>query len=117
MGSANKCDQFAPKREQHKYEDNTMTSKEWNLMEIFSKRPQGGTSGRSNNERVGIINTTVTPLPVVYCSPKLSEGRQSSRLSEIMHTSGEMFTVSLFTSSLVFSLYMIHGLVTGGVSW
>ena len=117
MGSTSKCDQFAPKREQHKYEDNTMTSKERNLMEIFSKRPQGGTSGRFSNKRVNIINTTVTPLPVVYCSPKLSEGRQSSRLSDIMHTGGEMFTVSLFTSSLVFSLYMIHGLVTGGVSW
>ena len=117
MGSANKCDQFAPKREQHKHEDNTMTIKEGNIMEMFSKRPQGGILGRSNNKRVNIINSTVTPLPVVYCSPKLSEGRQSSRLSDIMHTGGEMFTVSIFTSSLVFSLYMIHGLVTGGVSW
>ena len=70
-----------------------------------------------DQNRAGIINSTVTPLPVVYCSPRLSEGEQSPRLSEMMHTAGEILTVCIFTSSLVFSLYMIHGLATGGVSW
>ena len=117
MGSANECDQLAPKREQHQPENDTMTKKEVNYMDILANRRTQGAGRTLDRNYMGIINTTVTPLPVVYCSPKLSEGRQSSRLSEIMHTSGEMFTVSIFTSSLVFSLYMIHGLVTGGVSW
>ena len=94
-----------------------MTQKDGISMDILRDTRKQGAARSFERNRLGIINSTVTPLPVVYCSPRLSEGRQSSRLSEIMHTSGEMFTVSLFTSSLVFSLYMIHGLVTGGVSW
>lgn len=86
-------------------------------MDILRDTRKQGAAGSFERNRLGIINTTVTPLPVVYCSPRLSEGRQSSKLSEILHTVGEMITVCIFTSSLVFTLYMIHGLSTGGVSW
>ena len=86
-------------------------------MDILGNTLKQGAARSLDQNRVGIINTTVTPLPVVYCSPRLSEGRQSSRLSELVQVSGEMFTVFIFTASLGFSLYMIHGLVTGGVQW
>ena len=86
-------------------------------MNIFGNTLKHGAARSLHQNRLGIINSTVTPLPVVYCSPRLSEGGQSPRLSEMMHTAGEILTVCIFTSSLVFSLYMIHGLATGGVSW
>ena len=86
-------------------------------MDILRNTLKHGAARSLDQNRVGIINSTVTPLPVVYCSPRLSEGEQSPRLPEMMHTAGEILTVCIFTSSLVFSLYMIHGLATGGVSW
>lgn len=86
-------------------------------MDISGNAKKHGITGHRYANRMRIINSTVTPLPVVYCSPRLSEGEQSPRLSEMMHTAGEILTVCIFTSSLVFSLYMIHGLATGGVSW
>lgn len=86
-------------------------------MDILGNAQKNGITGSCYAKRMHIINSTVTPLPVVYCSPRLSEGEQSPRLSEMMHTAGEILTVCIFTSSLVFSLYMIHGLATGGVSW
>ena len=86
-------------------------------MDMLANRRTQGAAGSFDQKGMRIINSTVTPLPVVYCSPRLSEGEQSPRLSEMMHTVGEILTVCIFTSSLVFSLYMIHGLATGGVSW
>jgi len=94
-----------------------MTQKEGVYMDMLANRRTQGAAGSFDQKRMGIINSTVTPLPVVYCSPSLSEGEQSPRLSEMMHTVGEILTVCILTSSLVFSLYMIHGLATGGVSW
>ena len=94
-----------------------MTQKDGIYMNIFRNTRKQGAARSFERHRLGIINNRVTPLPVVYCSPRLSEGRQTSSLSEFMQTGGEMFTVFIFTSSLGFSLYMIHGLVTGGVSW
>ena len=94
-----------------------MTRKEGICMNILRKMCTQGAAGSFDQKRMGIINSKLTPLPVVYCSPRLSEGGQSPRLSEMMHTAGEILTVCIFTSSLVFSLYMIHGLATGGVSW
>jgi hypothetical protein len=94
-----------------------MTKKDGIYMDMLANRRTQGAAGSFDRRSMGIINSTVTPLPVVYCSPRLSEGEQSPRLSEMMHTAGEILTVCIFTSSLVFSLYMIHGLATGGVSW
>ena len=94
-----------------------MTRKEGICMNILRKMRTQGAAGSFDQKGMRIINSKLTPLPVVYCSPRLSEGEQSPRLSEMMHTVGEILTVCIFTSSLVFSLYMIHGLATGGVSW
>ena len=117
MGCTNECDQFTRKREKHKPEDYTMTKKDSIYMDMLANRRTQGAARSFDQKSMGIINSKLTPLPVVYCSPRLSEGEQSPRLSEMMHTAGEILTVCIFTSSLVFSLYMIHGLATGGVSW
>jgi hypothetical protein len=117
MGCANECDQFTRKREKHEPENNTITRMDGICMNILRKMRTQGAAGSFDQKRMGIINSKLTPLPVVYCSPRLSEGGQSPRLSKLMHTAGEILTVCIFTSSLVFSLYMIHGLATGGVSW
>ena len=80
------------------------------------RRTQG--AGRSLDRKpMRIINNKVTPLPIVYCSTGFEEGLQTTKPSEFIRLTGEIVTVSLFTASMVFSLYMIHGLVTGGVAW
>ena len=117
MGSKNECDQLTPKREQHKPENNTLRQKEGNYMEMLANRRTQGVSKSFDRQPMGIINTTVTPLPIVYCSTGFEGGLQTTKPSEFIRLTGEIVTVSLFIASMVFSLYMIHGLVTGGVAW
>ena len=117
MGSTNECDQFTRKRESHKPENDTMTKQEGIYMDILANRRTQGAGRSLDRNRMGIINTTVTPLPIVYCSTGFEGGLQTTKPSEFIRLTGEIVTVSLFIASMVFSLYMIHGLVTGGVAW
>jgi hypothetical protein len=117
MGSANECDQFTRKRESHKPENDTMTKQEGKYMEMLANRRTQGARRSLDRNRMHIINSTVTPLPIVYCSTGFEGGLQTTKPSEFIRLTGEIVTVSLFIASMVFSLYMIHGLVTGGVAW
>lgn len=53
----------------------------------------------------------------VYCDPIISEGKQTPQIAEFAKTIGEVAVVTLFSSSMFFSFYMIYALRTGALSW
>lgn len=53
----------------------------------------------------------------VYCDPIISEGKQTTQIAEFAKTIGEIAVVTLFSSSMFFSFYMIYALRTGALSW
>jgi hypothetical protein len=53
----------------------------------------------------------------VYCDPIISEGKQTPQIAEFAKTIGEIAVVTLFSSSMFFSFYMIYALRTGAISW